>query len=126
MINLQPQLGFPKKNSITVLGLLSIVCCLLSVTGCQSMRGNAGLIGPPPARSLEAQWIRDGEPIKFENGLWYPADGTENFLDSEMLLVGEYRGVPVFVDKVDVRPYDRLYTKFDRNKFRFFEKRTGE
>lgn len=114
----------PRKHSITILGLVSAVFCLWSIIGCQNMQGNAGLIGPLPSRSLEAPWIRDGEPIEFENRLWYPADGTENFLDSEMLFVAEYRGVPVFVDKVDVRPYDRLYTKFDRNKFRFFEKRT--
>ena len=126
MENAKPPFNAPKKHLTAILGLLSVVCGLWPLTGCQSVQGNAGLISPLPNRSLEAQWIRNGEPIEYESGLWYPADGTENFLDSEMLFVAIYRDVPVFVDKVDVRPYDRLYTKFDRNKFRFFEKRTGE
>jgi hypothetical protein len=73
--------------------------------------------------SLEAQWIRDGEPIEFENEVWFPADGVEIFQDAEMFLAGEYKGVQFFLDRMDIRPYQRLYTKFDRNKFRFFEKK---
>ena len=126
MENAKSQSNTQRNPLIRILGLLSVVCGLWSAGGCQSVQGNAGLISPIPSRSLEASWIRDGEPIEFENGRWYPADGTENFLDSEMLFVAEYRGVAVFVDKVDVRPYGRLYTKFDRNKFRFFEQRTSE
>ena len=89
---------------------------------CQRMGVNVGRMQSYAISPMESDWIRHGEPIKVENQLWYPADGVEGFLDSEMYLVGEHRGVQVFVDKVDVRPYDRLYTKFDRNKFRFFEK----
>ena len=48
----------------------------------------------------------------------------KSFLDSEVSVVGEYQSVQFFIDKVDVRPYERLYTKFGRNKFRLFEKRT--
>ena len=76
--------------------------------------------------AVEAEWIRNGEPIEFEEELWYPADSVEGFLDSEMMLVGTYRNVQFFIDKVDVRPYDRLYTKFSRNQFRFYEKRKEE
>ena len=72
--------------------------------------------------AMEAEWIRNGEPIEFEDELWYPADSIEIFLDSEVSLIGEYQGVQFFIDKVDVRPFERLYTKFGRNKFRFFEK----
>ena len=72
---------------------------------------------------LEAEWILNGEPIQFEEELWYPIDGVESFLDSEMRLMGEYHNIQFFTDKVDIRPYDRLYTKFDKNKFRFFEKK---
>lgn len=75
--------------------------------------------------NTEAEWIRNGEPIKFEGALWFPADDVESFLDAEMRLMGEQNGVQFFVDKVDVRPFNRLYTKFDKNKFRFFEKRPG-
>jgi hypothetical protein len=97
-----------------------------SITGCQSTQGNTGQINFYPAHSQEAQWIRNGEPIEFENAFWYNPEGFEIFLYSEMLIAGEYLGVPFFIDKVDVRPYDRLYTKFDRNKFRFFEQRPAE
>lgn len=99
---------------------------LLPAAGCQSTGGNVGRVQSYPLASVEAAWIRNGEPIEFEGRLWYPADGVENFLDSEVYLLGEYRGVQFFADKVDIRPYERLYTKFGRNKFRFFEKRTDE
>ena len=107
-----------------VLCLWSLVFGLLSVTGCQTTQGNNGQINSYTAPVAEADWIRNGEPIKFEDELWYPVDGIESFLDSEVLYMGEYRGVPFFIDKVDVRPYNRLYTKFGRYKFRIFEKRT--
>lgn len=70
---------------------------------------------------LEAQWIRDGMPIDYAGTLWYPVDDIESFTDSEMLKIGEHNGVPYFVDRVDIKPYNRLYTKFGRNKFRYYE-----
>ena len=73
--------------------------------------------------AVEPEWIRNGEPIEFEGELWYPADSVENLLNSEVYQVGEYREIQVFVDYTDVKPYDRLYTKFSKNKFRFFQKR---
>ena len=96
------------------------------LTGCQTTGGNVGHLQSYPVTAVEAKWIRDGEPIEFEDQLWYPADSVEGFLDSEMALVGTYRDVHFFIDKIDVRPYDRLYTKFGRNQFRFFEKRKDE
>jgi len=102
---------------------LSIGFCLFFATGCKSTTGNAGHIGVYPVASMESEWIRNGEPIEFEEQKWYPVDDVENFMDSEMYLAGEYRGVQFFIDRVDVRPYDRLYTKFGRNRFRFFEQR---
>lgn len=103
--------------------LFGISLMILVAVGCQSTGGNIGHVHSFPLTAMEAEWIRNGEPIEFEEELWYPADNVESFLDSEMNLVGEYQGVQFFIDKVDVRPYDRLYTKFSRNKFRFFEKR---
>lgn len=74
------------------------------------------------APALEVKWIRDGEPIEFEGGLWHPADGIESLLDSEVYHVGEYKDVQIFIDRLDVRPYERLYTKYGKNQFRYFEK----
>ena len=96
------------------------------MTGCQTTGNKPARARNFSSTSLEADWIRNGEPIEFENELWFPADGVEGFLDSEMRLVGEHKGVEFFIDKVDVRPFNRLYTKFDKNKFRFYEKRIGE
>ncbi len=93
------------------------------MAGCQATGGNTGQLHSYSIASIEAEWIRNGEPIEFEKKLWYPADSVEGFLDAEMALVGTYQGVQFFIDKVDVRPYDRLYTKFGRNQFRFFEQR---
>ncbi len=70
----------------------------------------------------EAQWIRDGEPIVFENEAWYPKDDVDVLTNQEVYLLGEYEGVQFFVEKADVRPYNRLYTKFGENRFRVFVK----
>ena len=74
----------------------------------------------------EADWIVEGKPIEYQGELWYPQDAVDILLDSEVKLVGEYKGVQFFVEKTDVRPYNRLYTKFGQNKFRIFEKRIND
>lgn len=79
-----------------------------------------------PIPEIEAAWIRNGEPIEFEGTLWYPTDNIEILLDEEVYMTGEYRGVLFFFDKTDVRPYRGVYTKFGRNRFRLFEKRSDE
>ena len=108
------------------LHLAVILCAIFATAGCQSTGGNAGRIQSYTLNSIEAEWIRNGKPIDFESELWYPVDGVEGFLDSEMRLMGKHQGIEFFIDKVDVRPFSRLYTKFGKNKFRFFEKRMSE
>ena len=92
------------------------------MTGC-SMNGasNGGHMVMYAIPSREAEWIRNGEAIEFDGKKWYPQDGIENLLDSEVYLLGESRGVEFFVEKTDVKPYDRIYTKFGPNRFRYFE-----
>ena len=107
-----------------ILKLLTVVVVFLSVNGCRTT-GNIGQMEVYLIPPLEAEWIRKGEPISFENELWYPADGVEILLDSEVSRLGEYQGVQFFIEKLDVRPYKRLYTKFGHNQFRYFEKRLG-
>lgn len=94
-------------------------------TGCSPLPsgGNVGNLQSYPTPAIEAQWIRDGRPIEFEGSVWYPADGLEAMQDSEVYLVAEYKGVQVFVDRIDVRPYERLYTKFSKNRFRYFRQK---
>ena len=104
--------------------MLTAFLLFFFVAGCQSTGGNVGHVQSYSMTAIEAEWIRNGEPMEFEDELWYPVDDIESFLDSEVSVVGEYKGVQFFIDKVDVRPYERLYTKFGRNKFRLFEKRT--
>ena len=55
-----------------ILSLLSSVFGLWSVTGCQSTEGNIGHIHSYPMTAIEAEWIRNGESIEFEDELWYP------------------------------------------------------
>ena len=96
---------------------------LLAASGCANgVQGNVGNMAVYPVPTVEAQWIRDGEPIEFEGELWYPMDMVDILLDSEVVPVADYRQVQVFIERIDVRPYHRLYTKFGRNKFRIFTK----
>ena len=92
-------------------------------SGCLGTQGNDGSLQSFSIPNIEAQWIRDGESIEFEGELWYPIDQVESLIDSEVLSLAEYKGVQFFVDKADVRPLARLYTKFGRNQFRVFEKK---
>lgn len=74
----------------------------------------------------EPEWIRSGEPLTFEGESWYPQDNIALLLDSEVIRLGTYKDVEFFVEKTDVRPYNRLYTKFDKNKFRLFEEQGSD
>ncbi len=109
-----------KKETIYS-GIISFL--LFVLIGCQTSKGNVGQMQSYSFYAVEPEWIRNGEPILFEGNEWYPSDGIENLLDSEVYSLGEYRGVLFFVEKTDVRPYARLYTKFDKNKFRYFKRK---
>ena len=99
-----------------MVGLLS-----LSWAGCSATE--KGIIPEFIVPQKEADWIIEGQPIMFEGESLYPQDNVDILLDSEVLLVGEYKNVQLFVEKIDVKPYDRIYTKFGRNKFRIFTKK---
>ncbi len=119
--------GTLETGHVRPLQFVIVLCAIFTTAGCQSTSGgNAGRIKHYALSSIEAEWIRNGEPIEFEDELWYPADGVEGFLDSEMRFMGKHQGVEFFIDKVDVRPFGRMYTKFGKNKFRFYEKRISE
>ena len=105
-----------------VLNSLFLIFSLLFVTGCLTQTGNVGNVQSYASPAIEAKWIRDGEPIEFEGELWYPADGIESLMDSEVYQIGDYKDTQIFIDKLDVRPYERLYTKYGNNQFRYFEK----
>ena len=114
------------RCSLFKAGIL-IFCFSVLAMGC-STRGtfNGGQMEMYAIPEEEAEWIRNGDPIEFDGKLWYPQDGIENLLDSEVYLMGEYRGVQFFVEKIDVKPYDRIYTKFSRNHFRYFEEKRDD
>jgi len=99
-------------------------CCVLLfglfLCGCSSFDGNAGRMTLYAVPGDEPQWIRNGEPVEFEEKLWYPKDSIDVLLDTEVLPIFEYNGAQIFVSKMDVKPYNQLYTKFGRNKFRLF------
>ncbi|MFA5260111.1 MAG: hypothetical protein WC450_02660 [Candidatus Omnitrophota bacterium] len=112
-----------KKNLMLICGLILLV----GGAGCSSnVQGNTGQLSIYNIPVQEAKWIRDGEPMEFEGELWYPQDAMDVLLDSEVLLLGECQGVQIFVDKIDVRPFRALYTKFGKNKFRIFKKQVTD
>ena len=102
--------------------ILMLFVLTLSLTGCTKQEGNTGQMSTFIAPTTEAKWVKDGEPIEFEGELWYPQDAMDVLLDVEVEKQGEYKDVEFFSEKLDVRPFSRLYTKFGRNKFRVFEK----
>jgi len=97
-----------------------MMAILLGLAGCSHLEQNAGQMAMFQIPEQEAQWIQDGEPIVYEGQQWYPEDRFDVLLDSEVYFKGAYRDVPFFVQKIDVRPYRKIFTKFGRNKFRIF------
>jgi len=108
------------KKIILIIFIFNIAAVF---SGCQGNYASKKKNLPYNFPEIEAQWIRDGEPIEFEGGLWYPQDNVDILLDEEVSPVGEYSDVEIFINKVDVRPYEHLYTKFGRNKFRSFREK---
>jgi hypothetical protein len=107
------------------LGLLLVLTGFLG--GCASTNsGNDGQVQSYAAPVIEAGWIRDGEPIEYDGSKWYPVNDYEVLQDSEVFQIAEYKGVQIFVAKIAIKPYDRLYTKFDKNRFRYFEHRDND
>jgi len=96
-----------------------LICMSLLMAGCSST-GNSGSIQSYAFPTVEAKWIRDGEAIFYDGKRWYPQDDIEVMQDSEVSLIGDYRAVQIFTAKTDVKPYDRLYTKFAFNKYRYY------
>jgi len=116
-----------KHNKNRQLKLTSILVLILLGAGCQTTTTHKQkMVGIYSIPSIEEEWIRQGQPLEFEGDLWYPQDGIEVFLDSEVYYIGEYKSASFFIDKQDVRPYNRLYTKFDKNQFRYFKKKKAE
>ena len=95
---------------------------LAAWAGCARPTGNVGRMQSFPVPAMEAEWIRNGQPIEFEDELWFPVDDYETLTDSEVYLISQFQGVQVFVEKIDVRPFERLYTKLDVNKYRIYER----
>ena len=112
------------SNTFVAALVTSMLLLTMLFSGCQTTKsGKSGKLKTYAVSNAEAVWITNGEPIEFEGENWYPQDGIETLLDSEVRLIGEYRDVQFFVDQVDVRPYNRLYTKFGKNRFRYFVRR---
>ena len=111
-----------RLNRWFVVFSLSWLIAGLSLSGCaHTGTDNESQLQSYPVPNIEAAWIREGQPIEFQGQRWYAVNDVEVLLDSEVYQVGEYKSVQIFVDKVDTKPYHRLYTKFGKNRFRFFE-----
>ncbi len=104
-------------------GLICLLVMVLPLAGCVTTSGAVGGDAAYSRPLEEPEWLRNGEPIEFEGEMWYPTDELENLLDSEVYLLGEFRGIRFFIDRADVKPFDRLYTNFAKNRYRAFEKR---
>src|SRR5262245_37552234 len=111
------------KNMMLLSGILLSFC----LGGCSSFNsGNSGQVQSYAPPVIEAAWIRNGEPIEYDGHKWYPVNDYEVMQDSEVYQIAEYRGIQVFVEKIAVKPYGRLYTKFEKNKFRYYERKDDD
>ena len=100
--------------------LYYLIVLLSAVIGCASLQAERHRIESFITPQQEEEWIRNGQPIEFDGVQWFPQDEVDILTDDEVELLGIYKGVQFFAQKVDVRPYNQLYTKFDTNKFRSY------
>jgi len=115
------------KNKLARWQLALLFMLTGSLGGCASVNtGNDGQVQSYPAPAIEAEWIRNGEPIIYDGAKWYPVNDFEVLSDSEVYQITEYKDVQVFVAKIDTKPYQRIYTKFDKNKFRYYERKDND
>ena len=110
-------------NIRRILGIFVIVGFVLCLFGCGSKFARKKQPKVYFFPEVEAEWIRNGQPIEFEAEQWYPQDSVDILLDQEVYWIGSYNDTEVFDEKADVRPYNRIYTKFGKNKFRVFTKK---
>jgi hypothetical protein len=103
--------------------LITVMVPVFCMVGCQFPRSGPEPVTAGGAVLGEPDWIRNAEPIQFEGENWYPTDEVESLLENEIYQAGVYRGVIFYLDRTDVKPFDRLYTRFLKNRFRAYEKR---
>jgi hypothetical protein len=107
------------KRSSWFLGV-TVAVVLMGFGGCQmAQQKNDGFLNE---LTTEPAWIRNAEPVEFEGAPWFPTDDIENLLDNEVYQAGVYREIPFYIDRADVRPFERIYILFARNKYRACEK----
>lgn len=114
------------KRTAHIFLLLGYLTLAVLAAGCNGTMAASRGSSQYSFSSLEPEWIRNGEPIVFENEPWYPKDDVDILTDNEVYLLGEYNSVQFFVEKLDVRPYHRLYTKFSANKYRIYRKNRND
>ncbi|MFH0753250.1 MAG: hypothetical protein V2A70_01645 [Candidatus Omnitrophota bacterium] len=102
--------------------LLGFMLLVLFFGGCALSQRTDGPAIISAAQLQEPVWIRNGEPIIFEGEKWFPTDEVESILDTEVYQAGMYRDVMFYLEKTDVRPFERAYTRFAKNRYRAFEK----
>jgi len=107
-------------KTIPVVPLIFLCVFMLTASGCVIPKKAEEPVATV-AELTEPAWIRNGEPLVFEGEDWFPTDNIESLLDSEVYQAGVYRDVVFFLEKADVRPFDRVYTHFGKNRYRAFE-----
>jgi len=108
------------QKSFQGLFKFGILFLLITIFGCASYEPGK-FRGDFPIK--ESAWIKEGQPIIFENQSWYPTEDIENLLDSEMDLLGQYNEVPFYIERSQIKPFNRVYTKFGNHQYRLFKQR---
>ncbi len=105
-----------------------MILVILVSAGCMRPPQSVNTLAEASLPLTEPVWVHNGEPIEMEGGVWFPTREVERFMDSEMFLIGKIRDTNVYVERTDVKPYARLYTRFDQGRYRAFEPKnqTGE
>ena len=102
--------------------IFGIIFISLALGGCALSDKNATTAESWSYPLSEPDWVREGQPIDYDGAKWFPTRDVENLLDSEVYPLGEYKGVKFFFDRTDIKPFERIYTQFGRNRYRAFEK----
>lgn len=101
-----------------------VICCAIATCTAQSAAAQSTMReASPPAVTADAEpWYLNGTPVTFAGRTYYPAGARLHFIPSEMVLSGEFRGVPLY-SRTTIEPYSLVFVPVAGGLFQPYERR---
>lgn len=101
-----------------------VISCAIATCTAQPAAAQSTMREPgPSAVTADAEpWYLSGSPVTFAGRTYYPAGARMHFIPSEMVLSGEFRGVPLY-SRTTIEPYSLVFVPVAGGLFQPYERR---